>query len=167
MIKKIFAFTIALGITFGFILLFDRADRIEQRHIAESVPKAKPVVIATTPEPETMPEPEIEPVNLGEFKLTAYCSCSKCCGKWAENRPLDANGNEIVYGASGDRLTAGYSVAVDPTVIPYGTKLLINGQEYEAQDCGGAIKNKRIDVYFNNHADAVQFGVQYADIFLN
>ena len=46
-----------------------------------------------------------KPVNLGNFRLTAYCSCSLCCGKWANNRPVDENGNEIVYGSIGERLT--------------------------------------------------------------
>ena len=112
--------------------------------------------------------PIIEPVltSLGEFKLTAYCSCSKCCDQYALNRPVDENGNEIVIGASGEVLQAGYSIAVDPRVIPYGTVVIINGKEYEAQDCGGAIKNKSIDVYFNNHKEALEFGVQYAEIFI-
>lgn len=106
---------------------------------------------------EVVPEPEF--INLGEFRLTAYCSCSKCCGEWAECRP-----EGIVYGASGEELIAGYSVAVDTSVIPYGTVLVINGQEYEAMDCGGAIKGNRIDIYFSDHESAVQFGVQYADV---
>ena len=125
--------------------------------------KPVPVVTEVTVEPE--PEPEL--VSLGEFKLTAYCSCSKCCGVWAKDRPVDASGKEIVIGAAGESLTAGYSVAVDPDLIPYGTILLINGKKYEAQDCGGAIKNKRIDVYFNDHAEALEFGVQYAEIFIS
>jgi 3D (Asp-Asp-Asp) domain-containing protein len=109
--------------------------------------------------------PELE--SMGEFKLTAYCSCAKCCTeKWANNRPKDENGNEIVIGASGEVLEAGKSIAVDPKVIPYGTTVLINGNEYIAQDCGGAIKKKRIDVYFDNHKDALEFGVQYAEIFI-
>lgn len=115
----------------------------------------KPVVV--DPEPEI-----IEPVSLGEYKLTAYCSCSKCCGKWADNRPEGK-----VIGASGKELTAGYSIAVDPTVIPYGTVITINGQEYVAEDCGGAIKGNRIDVYFNDHDEALEFGVQYAEVFLH
>lgn len=110
--------------------------------------------------------PVIELTSLGEFKLTAYCSCSKCCEHWAYSRPVDENGNEIVIGASGEVLQAGYSIAVDPRVIPYGTVVIINGKEYEAQDCGGAIKNKRIDVYFDNHKEALEFGVQYAEIFI-
>ncbi len=38
---------------------------------------------------ETIPQT----VSLGEFRLTAYCSCEKCCDGWAKNRPLDKNGN--------------------------------------------------------------------------
>ena len=108
----------------------------------------------------------VKPVSLGEFKLTAYCSCKKCCGKWADNRPVDKNGNEIVCGAIGERLKEGYSIAVDPTVIPYRTEVMINGHIYKAQDCGDAIKGNRIDVYFENHQDALKFGVQYAEVFV-
>lgn len=103
---------------------------------------------------------------LGEFKLTAYCSCSKCCGKWADNRPVDAEGNEIVIGSTGERLIPNHSIAVDPEIIPYGTTVVINGQEYVAEDCGGAIKGNRIDVYFNNHNEALEFGVQTADVYI-
>jgi 3D (Asp-Asp-Asp) domain-containing protein len=110
-------------------------------------------------------EEELNLISLGEFKLTAYCSCSKCCGKWANNRPLDEYGNEIVIGSIGERLTAGYSIAVDPNVIPYKTEVIINGITYKAQDCGGGIKNNDIDVYFDNHEDALDFGVQYAEVF--
>lgn len=107
-----------------------------------------------------------EPVSLGEFKLTAYCSCVKCCGKWAYNRPKDENGNEIVYGSIGERLTAGYSIAVDPDVIPYETEVIIDNHIYKAQDCGGAINGNEIDIYFNDHQEALNFGVQYAEVFV-
>ncbi len=103
-------------------------------------------------------------VSLGEFKLTAYCSCKKCCGLWAYSRPLDENGNDIVIGASGERLYQGVSIAVDPAVIPYDSKVYIDGKEYIAHDCGGAIKGNRIDVYFDNHQDALDFGVRYANV---
>ena len=109
-------------------------------------------------------EEEVE--SLGIFKLTAYCSCGKCCGKWGENRPVDENGEEIVFGASGERLIEGVSVAVDPSVIPYGSTIEIDGPEYIAHDCGGAIKNNRIDVYFDDHQSAVEFGVREAEVFL-
>ena len=102
-----------------------------------------------------------EPVSLGEFKLTAYCKCEKCCGIWAYNRP-----NGIVYGAIGEELKENYSIAVDPNVIPYRSEVIINGKTYKAQDCGGAIKGNRIDVYFEDHNDALEFGVQYKEVFV-
>lgn len=110
--------------------------------------------------------PEVKKESLGEFKLTAYCSCEKCCGKWALNRPKDENGKDIVYGSTGAILVAGTSIAVDPSVIPYGSQVEINGHTYTAHDTGGAIKGNRIDVYFDNHQDALNFGVQYAEVFL-
>lgn len=108
----------------------------------------------------------IEPISLGIFKITAYCSCSLCCGKWANNRPVDKNGDEIVYGAIGKRLKERYSIAVDPSVIPYNSKVIIDGNVYEAQDCGGAIKGNKIDVYFENHQEALNHGVRYSEVFV-
>jgi 3D (Asp-Asp-Asp) domain-containing protein len=102
--------------------------------------------------------------DLGEFVLTAYCSCEKCCGEWALNRPKDENGNDIVYGASGAVLVEGVSIAVDPCVIPYGARVYFSGKEYIAHDCGGAIKGNRIDVYFNDHLKALEFGRQKANV---
>lgn len=101
------------------------------------------------------------PVSLGKFKLTAYCGCEICCNQWANNRP-----NGVVYGAIGEELKEGYSIAVDPNVIPYRTEVIINGKTYKAQDCGGAIKGSRIDLYFEDHTDALKFGVQYAEVFI-
>lgn len=90
--------------------------------------------------------------NLGQFKLTAYCACSKCCGK----------SDGITY--SGTKATQGRTIAVDPKVIPLGTKVYINGHEYIAEDIGGAINSYHIDVYFDDHSEALKFGVQYADV---
>ena len=65
------------------------------------------------------------------------------------------------------------AVAVDRRVIPLGSKLYIvtNDGAYiygigTAEDCGGGIKNKRIDVFFATHSEANKFGVQYADVYL-
>lgn len=127
----------------------------DQPHI-EVVEVEKPVVIVEKP----------QRIFIGEFVLTAYCSCEKCCGKWALNRPKDENGNDIVYGASGEVLVPEYSVAVDPSVIEYGTKIYFGEKEYIAHDCGGAIKGNRIDVYFSDHQKALEFGRQRKDVFV-
>ena len=109
-------------------------------------------------------EPELE--FLGEYKLTHYCSCEQCCGAWAQNRPVDEQGQEIVLTASGARAEAGKTIAVDPDVIPLGSTVIINGQEYVAQDTGGAIQGNRIDVYCNSHEEALQLGVITAEVYM-
>ena len=58
------------------------------------------------------------------------------------------------------------TVAVDPTIIPYGSKLVINGQVYVAEDCGGAIKGNRIDIYVGSHAEGNQRGKYATDVYL-
>ena len=113
------------------------------------------------------PEEETESfVSLGVFCLTAYCGCPECCGEYGENRPLDENGNAIVVGAAGIPLEAGVSIAADPSVIAFGTTVYIDGQPYTVHDTGGAIDENRIDVYFADHAEALAFGVRYAEIFV-
>ena len=113
----------------------------------------KPIETETLPYSDT-----VDKIFLGYFKLTAYCSCRKCCGKWADCRPKDENGNDIVYGASGAKLIEGISVAVDPSVIPYGSMIEFDEHFYLAHDTGGGIKGLRIDVYYNSHERALQFG---------
>ena len=126
----------------------------------------KPAVVYA----EEIEEPEIpeepEPVSLGEYKITHYCSCPQCCGVWAENRPLDENGQEIVLTASGERAEAGRTIAVDPDVIPLGSTVIINGQEYVAQDTGGAIQGNRIDIYCGSHEEALQLGVITTEVYM-
>lgn len=128
-------------------------------------PTSTPTPTSTIVEEETeVVEPQL--INLGTFRLTGYCSCEKCCGIYALNRPKDENGKDIVYGSIGERLIEGYSIAVDPTVIPYGTEVIINGNKYVAQDCGSAIKGNSVDIYFESHKEASEFGVQYADVYI-
>ena len=96
---------------------------------------------------------------LGEFRLTAYCPCAKCCGK--------TDG----ITATGTTATEGRTIAVDPRVIPYGSTVTIyfadgTSHTYTAEDCGGAIKGNRIDVFFDSHEDARAFGVQSAMVYV-
>ncbi len=106
---------------------------------------------------------EVEKELLGTFRITAYCSCKKCCGKWADNRP-----NGIVYGASGAELVAGVSVA---SPLPFGTEIYIDGLgEYVVQDrlaqwVVDKYGDKLIDVYFDNHEEAWKFGCKYLDVY--
>ncbi len=107
-------------------------------------------------EPEPVSEVKTEPAlkSLGTFKLTAYCPCAKCCGK--------CDG----ITATGTQATAGRTIAVDPSKIPYGSEVVIYGHTYIAEDCGGAIKGNKIDIFFSSHTEALQFGVQTADVYV-
>ena len=96
---------------------------------------------------------------LGEFKLTAYCPCAKCCGK--------TDG----ITATGTTATEGRTIAVDPRVIPYGSTVTLYYEDgtvhtYTAEDCGGGIKGNRLDIYFDDHQAALQFGVQSAMVYV-
>ena len=85
------------------------------------------------------------------FKVTAYCSCAKCCGKTTG------------YTASGTKATAGRTVAAS-SQFAFGTKLIINGHEYTVEDRGGAVTGNKIDIYMNSHAEALAWGVKYLPV---
>ena len=87
-------------------------------------------------------------VTTSLYTITAYCHCAKCCGK--------SDG----ITASGEKAVEGITVAMDKS-IPFGTKIYIDGiGERIVQDRGGAIKGNRIDLYFDSHQEALNFGRQ-------
>ena len=83
---------------------------------------------------------------LGKYKLTAYCGCKKCSGKWGTRT------------ASGKKAKQGRTIAVDRRKIKLGTKVKINGKTYVAEDVGGGVKGKHIDVFFSSHKQTMKFG---------
>ena len=92
--------------------------------------------------------------SLGTFTITAYCPCVKCCGK------------DDGITATGVKATAGHTIAVDPDVIPYGTELFIDGFTYRAEDTGGSVKGKKLDIFFENHLEALEWGVREYEVFI-
>lgn len=93
---------------------------------------------------------------LGRFRITFYCPCARC------------NGSSDQPTKSGAPLTIGETIAVDPSVIPLGSAVYIDGiGERIAQDTGGAIKGNRIDVLVSTHEEAETLGVQYADVYIS
>jgi len=112
-----------------------------------------------TAQEEVQEEPESESSEsgsshqgtyLGTFKLTAYCSCSSCCGSWSGGPT-----------ASGAMPSAGRTVAMGG--VSFGTKLLINGNVYTVEDRGTAYGH--VDIYMGNHSQALSFGLQYAEVY--
>ena len=120
--------------------------------------------LAEPPVAEMPVEVEESPLeSLGVFKVSAYCSCQRCCCK-TEDDPW--------YGitATGTKATEGRTIAVDPKVIPYGSVVYFEGVDglvggYVAEDCGGAIKGKDIDLYFDSHEEALSWGVKELEVF--
>lgn len=158
----VIAITTGLLIT-GFSIVQIDAACTEKLESGEII-KPAAVYAQEIEQPEEPAEPGLE--SLGEYKITHYCSCPQCCGVWAENRPVDENGQEIVYTASGARAEAGKTIAVDPAVIPLGSTVIIDGQEYIAQDTGGAIQGNRIDIYCSSHQEALELGVITAEVWM-
>ena len=118
-------------------------------------------VVTYDPPPTPMPEVDVSELETttrrlhGSCRITAYCACEICCGEWAKNRPLDENGNPIVYGASGQVLTPGVSVACS---LPYGTELEIDGlpgtyivEDRTAEWVQDKYNGMTVDIYMDSH----------------
>lgn len=91
---------------------------------------------------------------IGTFKTTAYCPCYSCSEGWGHNT------------STGATATANHTIAVDPRILPYGSKVLINGVIYTAEDRGGGVKGNHIDIFFNTHGETRQYGVRNVEVFL-
>lgn len=89
--------------------------------------------------------------SLGTFKITAYGrDCEGCTG-------ITKTGTVPIVGRT---------VAVDPEVIPLGSTVIIDGQEYIAEDIGGAIKGNIIDMFVGTEDISKYYGVKYKEVFV-
>lgn len=114
--------------------------------------------------PETEPSPVVELVAtidfeyMGPYTITAYCGCEKCCGEWSSYPVVGAGGVELVEGIH----------CASP--LPLGTIVEIEGVGFfEVQDRTASwivekYEGKIIDLYFENHDDAVAFGKQIINV---
>lgn len=91
--------------------------------------------------------------SLGIFETSGYCSCNLCCsGGWT-----------LTY--SGTVPKAGHTISADTSLYPIGTRLMIDGVIYTVEDIGGQVKGNRIDIYYDNHEDAVAHGLKQQEVF--
>ena len=135
----IMALCVALGFVIGFIS--------KETEIVE-VNIERPIVRVCEPTEEKV-EVETAPTYT-EMKVvaTAYCPCTKCCGK--------SDG----ITSTGVKAEANHTIAADPNVLPYGTEILCGMGEFVVEDCGGNIKENCIDFFFDSHTEALKFGRQ-------
>ncbi len=92
---------------------------------------------------------------LGDFDVTGYCSCSICCGEKA----VSLTKSETVPRSM-------HTIAADPDVLPMGTRVVIDGVTYTMEDIGMAIKGNMIDIYFDTHEEALNYGRQKKKVYL-
>ena len=120
--------------------------------------KSQPVLTSETKKPG--PTPHQIQVQTVKMKVTAYCPCEKCCGKFADG-----------FTSIGHDAWKTLGVAADPKLLPYGTKLNIPGVGIRTtDDTGGAMRQStkkgicHIDVRFHSHAEAKQWGVKWLEV---
>ena len=100
----------------------------------------------------------IEQHRTVRMEVTAYCPCTRCCGPAAQG--ITANGQRISY-------NGGKFVAADTDFLPFGTRLQIPGYDsapVEVIDRGGAIKGRKLDVFFPTHDQALEWGRRTIDV---
>ena len=96
--------------------------------------------------------------KIEDVKVTHYCCCVKCCGK----------DDGITY--SGVKATPGVTVAVDTSIIPIGSDVLVDYGDgvinyYRADDTGSAIKGNELDLCVSSHQEAINLGVRTATVY--
>ena len=92
--------------------------------------------------------------KLENFQITYYCPCEICCDKASK------------VTASGTPVAEGKTIATDPNVIPYGTKVIIGGHVFTAEDTGRKVQGNQISIYVNNHAEVSAFDTENTDVYL-
>lgn len=166
--RRMFAVALLMGFIIGFVVgkLTANAEEIP---VTDTAPEVMTTILpsVTLPPDPVIPEPEEsapEKVCLGEYRITAYCACEKCCGEWAKNRP-----GGIVVGAAGIELVAGVSCA---SPLPFGTVVEVEGlgtyivQDRTASWVAEKYDNKVIDIYFDSHEAACEFGLKFANVYV-
>ena len=145
--------------------------------VAAEQPAAAPVVVAATPEDsvqqvlsgdllgrtvvksDALAVPDAirrSAQSLGAFRLSVYCSGTRCCGEQATG-----------ITKSGTTVTEGRTIAVDTSVIPLGSRVYIDGYGlFIAEDTGSAIQGNKIDIAVGSHDQALTLGIDTADVYL-
>lgn len=134
------------------ILMFNQVLKEQQLSLKEqqlSLEKQQDKLKKEEKEQEAKKQEEVKKAWTHEFHVTAYCGCYSCS---------EGYGTQTSTGVTAE---AGRTIAVDPDVVPYGSKVQINGHTYVAEDCGGAINGYEIDIYMDEHSSTDRFGSQY------
>ncbi|MGB2862055.1 MAG: 3D domain-containing protein [Sedimentisphaerales bacterium] len=131
----------------------------------ESVVKTEPIQSAALALPN-MTEEERKAETKGEIsnewrivrmRVTGYCPCSKCCGKFADG--ITACGHKIRPGDTFVAADKRYSFGTEMVIEGYS-----NGKSIKVLDRGGAIRGNKLDAFFHTHQEALVWGVRHIDV---
>lgn len=154
------------------LLLFAYAaepEPLEYIHLETETPLAEePTVRAVE---SVLDKPAQEPVTYADTfrrdgNLIEDCMLTfYCCEPYAH---ICGTGDGLT--ATGTPITAYWTCAVDPTVIPYGADIMVEYQDgtvqyWKAQDCGGSVKGNHLDLAVSSHDEALLLGVQHATVY--
>ena len=93
-------------------------------------------------------------INMGEFKLTAYCPCCRCSKGYGRST------------SSGKKARSKHTIAVDTSVINIGSKVKIGDNNYTAEDTGSGVNGDHIDIFFDTHEEVEEFGKKYRKVWV-
>lgn len=161
MAKKEFAVIALLLFSLAFSSIFiDFGERKEESGYQVQVISLDRRKAQRNPAQEAEPEAALFPwaTKSGEFTVTYYCTCKKCCGK----------DDGITF--TGTKATPYETCAVDPSVIPLGSAVIVEYpdgtvQNLLAEDTGKGVKGNWIDVCVATHEEAVNLGVKTATVY--
>ncbi len=92
-----------------------------------------------------------------EMRVTAYCPCEKCCGRDSDRQT-----------ASGHKIKRGDTFVAADKKYPFGTEIIVpdynNSKPVKVLDRGFAIRGNRLDVFFDSHQEAREWGVKYLSV---
>ena len=121
------------------------------RAIQQQTDSYKELMLAQQPDMQELPFQK-----LGRFKLS-----------WYSPKELGKEKPEQLHTSTGKIPKEGRTIAVDPKLIPYGSIVYIQDYGlYVAEDCGGAIKGNRIDVFTASYSKALSMGHKVAQVWL-
>ena len=152
--KKSIKLTLILGIfIIGLIYLnIHQANQFTKTMMKQSEQFTE---IMVAQEPDVL-ESDLPHKKLGKFTLS-----------WYSPKELGKTHPHELKTSTGKTPVSGKTIAVDPKVIPYGSIIYIQDYGYFiAEDCGGAIKGNRIDIFTANHSEAIQNGKRVANVYL-
>jgi 3D (Asp-Asp-Asp) domain-containing protein len=94
----------------------------------------------------------IDLIPMGQFYKTFYCPCYECSEGYGRKT------------ASQTCAESGRTVAVDTDVINLGSRLLIDGEEYVAEDTGGRVVGDHVDIFVDTHDETIECGTGHCDV---